>query len=301
MFHEISNKNVNVRFDGTIAPCLKANSGDYILFHTLDAHNKTINIETVFADVSFPELDETNGNPSTGPAHIEGAEPGDTLKVSILEINPEEVGELPVRGYMGILRNVVPERTARIVRYKDDRIWISDTVSVPARPMIGTIGVAPEGEGISTGPAGTHGGNMDDNLITTGAEVLFPVFIEGARLSIGDIHAAMGDAELTCGGVDICARVLVKVDVLKSTLVTDNPIVIKDNYIATHGYAQDYPEAAAMAAEEMCKILMKELKVSRYEAVVLLAARGDLGLCQACQAEAINLPMVVRCAFPIVW
>jgi acetamidase/formamidase len=109
----------------------------------------------------------------------------------------------------------------------------------------------------------------------------------------------MGDGELTCGGADICAQVLVKVDVVNAPFIPRNPIVIRDHVVVTHGYAPKYPEASKMASEEMVKILGHYLHLSEYEAVLLMAARGDLGLCQACECD--SIPMVVRVAFPILW
>jgi amidase len=299
MFYEIPNTEITYRFDSRLTPCLSVESGDYLLFHTRDAHSGTINIKKVWADVPFPELDENTGNPVTGLVYVKGARPEMTLKVSILEILPDPVGMLPIRSYMGVLRDIVPERTARVVKYAENRVWINDQLSVPARPMVGTIGVAPKDGEIATGPPGDHGGNMDDNFITVGSEVYFPIYHDGAYLGLGDIHAVMGDAELTCGGVDICAHVLVKVEVVEAPSITQNPIVIKDNLIVTHGFAWKYPDAAKMACEEMCKILMNKLQISEYEAVLLMAARGDLGLCQACECS--SIPMVVRVAFPILW
>jgi len=299
LFHEIPNKKITYRFDKSIKPCLYIDSGDYILFNTLDAHNRTVNIEELWADVPFPELDDTNGNPVTGLVYVKGAKPGNLLKVKILEILPDPVGILPVRSYMGIIRDVVNERTARVVKFSNGRLWINKDISISARPMIGTIGIAPEGDGLTTMLLGSHGGNMDDNFITTGSEVYLPIYNKGALLGIGDIHVAMGEGELTCGGADISAHVLVKVEVVKEPTIIKNPFVIKNNLIATHGYDMHYPEAAKMATEEMCKIIMSKLKISRFEAIIMMGARGDLGLCQACGSDI--LPMVVRIAFPILW
>jgi len=298
MLHEIKRSEKTYRFGAESTPCCEITSGDYVLFHTQDAHSGTIDIGTVFADVPFPELDENTGNPVTGLVYVKGAKKGNTLKVRILQITPEAVGVLPVRAYMGILRDVVPERTARIVRYSDNKLWISDTISVPARPMIGTIGVAPAGQQIPTAFPGSHGGNLDNNLITTGSVVYFPIYQDGAFLGVGDIHAAMGDAEMTCGGADICAHVLVQVEVEDRALVTKNPIVVRDNSVTTHGFGETYEESSAMACEEMRELMKEKMLVSDYESVLLMAARGDLGLCQACRCQ---IPMIVRVTFPIIW
>lgn len=299
MFHEISNNSITYKFSSNLTPCTSVNPGDYVLFNTLDAHSETINIERIWADVPFPELDETTGNPVTGLVYVNGVYPGSVLKVSVLEIMPARIGILPVRSYMGVLREIVPERTARVVEYRDNHLWISEKLSVPARPMIGTIGVAPKDGETAAAHPGPHGGNMDDNFIEKGAEVYLPVYHEGAYLGLGDIHAAMGDGEMTCGGADICARVLIKLEIADGPLMTDNPIVIKDNQIVAHGFSDNYPDAAKMACEEMCKILMNKLRITKYEAVLMMAARGDIGLCQACECDFI--PMVVRVAFPVIW
>jgi amidase len=296
--HEIRRDPLTYRFDRKATPRAVVDSGDYLMFHTLDAHSGTIPMDRIWADVPFPELDENTGNPVTGPVFVKGARAGGTLKVRILQILPDEVGILPIRSYMGILRGVVEERTARVVRFAADRVWISERVSVPARPMIGTIGVAPAGEAVATALPGSHGGNLDDNLIATGAEVFFPVACDGALLGLGDVHAAMGDSELTCGGADIPARVLVQVEALDKPFKSCNPTILRDGMVVTHGFGNSYEDASEMAAREMLALLVDRVKVSEYEAVLLMAARADLGLCQACRC---HVPMIVRTAFPVLW
>lgn len=298
MMHEITREPLTYRFDRKATPRAEVSSGDYLLFHTLDAHSGTIPMDKVWADVPFPELDDSTGNPVTGPVFVKGAKAGGTLKVQVLQIMPDEVGILPVRSYMGILREVVPERTARVVRYADNRVWISERVSVPARPMIGTIGVAPSGEPVAAGLPGSHGGNLDNNFVAAGAEISFPVACEGALLGLGDVHAAMGDSELTCGGADIPARVLLRVQAVDEPFRRRNPIIHRDGMVVTHGFGDSYEAASAMAAQEMQSLLVDRMGVSEYEAVLLMAARADLGLCQACRCR---IPMIIRAAFPVLW
>jgi len=298
MFYEIEGKFIVYNFSIGDKPVIRVDPGSYILFHTQDAHSGTIESSKLWADVDYPELDETTANPVTGPVFINGAKPGMTLKVSILQVLPEKIGFLPVRSYMGLIRNVVDERLARVVKYENDLVWISEDLYVPARPMVGTIGVAPASGKIQTAMPGPHGGNLDNNLITTGADVYLPIRTEGALLCIGDIHAAMGDGELTCGGVDICARVLVKVELIEKSLPCKNPVVIKDRMIVTHGFSESYEKSSEMACKEMVNVICSKMGVTEYEAVLLMASRADVGLCQACRC---SVPMVVRVAFPIIW
>lgn len=287
------------RFSPHFQTAINVTPGDYLLFQTQDAHNGTVDISQVWVDVPFPELDQDSGNPVTGLVSIKNASVGKILHVKILQIIPDPVGILPVRSYMGIIRNVVSNRLARIVKYHDKKVWISENLVLPARPMVGTIGVAPEMGEIPTITAGSHGGNMDDNYIDEGAEVFFPIQQKGALLGLGDVHAAMGDGELTGGGVDISAQVLIQVDVIDSFFPTKNPVVIRQGMVITHGFSNDYSKAAQIASEEMVQLLMYKLNLSKYEAVLLIATRGDLGLCQACLCE--SSATGVRMAFPILW
>mgnify|MGYP005855672783 CR=1 FL=1 len=299
MLHVIPKSYRTFRFSSHFQSTIIVSPGDYLLFYTQDAHNGTIDISQPWHDVSFPELDQNSGNPVTGLVSIKNAPVGKFLRVKILQIIPDLYGVLPVRSYMGIIRNVIPNRLARVVKYQDQKVWITENLALPARPMVGTIGVAPKTGEAPTITAGSHGGNMDDNYIDEGAEVLFLIQQNGALLGIGDVHAAMGEGELTCGGVDICAQVLVQVDVVDSNLPLKNPVVMRKGMVITHGFGNDYSEAARGASEEMANLLREKLRLSKYEAVLLMAARGDLGLCQACLCE--SSATGVRMAFPILW
>lgn len=299
MFHVIPKTYRTFRFSAHFQPTIIVSPGDYLLFQTQDAHNGTIDISQPWIDVPFPELNQDSGNPVTGLVSIKNALMGKLLHVNILQIIPDPIGVLPVRAYTGLIRNAVTNRLARVVKYQDKKIWVSKNLALPARPMVGTIGVAPEKGEIPTITADSHGGNMDDNMIDEHAEVFFPIQKEGALLGLGDVHAAMGDGELTGGGVDISARVLVQVDVVDSFFPSKNPVVVRKGMVITHGFGKDYSEAAQIASEEMAQLLMYQLNLSKYEAVLLMAARGDLGLCQACLSD--SSATGVRMTFPILW
>ncbi|MFP3489757.1 acetamidase/formamidase family protein, partial [Staphylococcus sp. SIMBA_130] len=81
--------------------------------------------------------------------------------------------------------------------------------------MIGVIGVAPDGDGVSCGTPGAHGGNMDNKMVTEGAVLYFPVFAEGALFGLGDFPAAMGDGEVSVSGIEVPGQPTVKLEVIK--------------------------------------------------------------------------------------
>ncbi|MEZ6061937.1 MAG: acetamidase/formamidase family protein [Planctomycetaceae bacterium] len=149
------------------------------------------------------------GNPQTGPILVEGAGPGDTLAVTIDDIQPL-IGQCATRTsdprqLAQWLGDDCPHGT-HVCPIRDGLIYWSDRITLPYRPMLGCIGTAP-GTGVpTTGPAGPHGGNMDIIETCPGNTVYLPVFVEGAYLYLGDAHAAMGHGELSASGLEMPAR-----------------------------------------------------------------------------------------------
>ena len=131
---------------------------------------------------------------------LRGAEPGDGLCVEIQRIELAEKGFLAVKAGEGLLGHMAPNFATRIVEIRGDTVHFDEEIHFPTHPMVGVIGTAPEGEGVGTGLAGTHGGNMDNKYITEGSKVYLPVRVPGALLGLGDVHGAMGDGEITFTG-----------------------------------------------------------------------------------------------------
>src|SRR5436190_4047341 len=198
-------------------PAARIASGDTVITKTRDASNDA------FAPTDktlTPKLDLTKVNPQTGPFFVEGAEPGDTLKVKIDRISLNRDwgwgGAIP---YFGAL---APEyKTMMVTAPVPDQlfIWRLDArrnvgildlpkskigkVEIPLRPFFGTIGTAPGGKQcISSLVPGTHGANMDFNEVVQGVTMWFPVFERGALFMLGDGHAAQGDGEIMGAAVE---------------------------------------------------------------------------------------------------
>ena len=145
---------------------------------------------------------------------IHGAQPGHTIAVHILGVEPEGIGYTCIldknlnQQIMG--RDIGP--CPRTVLIQDGFIHWSGPLKLPVRPMIGTIGTAaPEGRNNSYG--GYYGGNMDVSEITIGTTLYLPVSYPGALLHVGDVHAIQGDGEIcNAGGIECRARVTLKVE-----------------------------------------------------------------------------------------
>ena len=274
-------------------PVLEIAPGETVRFQTYDACSGTVRTSADLLDRPHPK----GANPATGPVGVTGAWPGDSLTVEILDIALAGEGFLAVKTGVGLLSHRADRSVTRMVPIRDGQVCFSDRIRFPVRPMVGVIGTAPEGDGVETVLPGPHGGNMDNLYVTTGATVHLPVAVPGALLGIGDVHASMGDGEITMVGLEICAEVTVKVGLLKGAPVSRPWIETPDLWITT-GDASDPAESLRIAAEGMTDLLREKLDLGFEEAYMLMSARGDVQVCQICGPG--NFPVTSRAVFPRV-
>jgi amidase len=193
----------------------------------------------------------------------------------------------------------------------------------PAKPMLGVIGVAPAGsKPIPTMPAGKHGGNLDNNCNGIGSTIYFPVNHPGALLSMGDMHAAQGDGEISGNGVEIGGHVLLQCRVIpqkeayttddfeshqgvRIPLVLEYPVTETATHWITHGVVEDdIPQTTTVACEEAAKLLVGQWGFTIEEAFIFLSVQGNLGLCQSChpdegtQIAKMTVPKLPACPRP---
>lgn len=280
-------------FDRTTPPVLTVKPGQVLCLETRDSHDGTILSE---ADRYYTE--KFGANPATGPIAVEGVEAGDALTLEILEIQPGTQGFTTIRPTWGLITGVVERSEARILRVEGNEVVFAPGIRFPIRPMIGVMGVAPAGEGIGNMYAGPHGGNMDNNDIAPGATVFLPVYVPGALFGLGDVHASMGDGELSGGGFDLPSEVVVKVGVCKGLLLRW-PRVEREGHIITTAAHQDCLETMRIAVEEMVGILRDRLALSRADAIMLLSVRGDVRVCTCHNHPQAGFTM--RVSFPKLW
>lgn len=200
-------------------PRLRIQSGETIVVESEDAFSGQIRTNDDRRDkTKLPQ-----GNPQTGPIWIEGAEPGDSLAVTIHEIKPL-IGQCSTRTsdpkqLAEWLGTDCPHGT-HVCPIKDGLIHWSDKIAIPYTPMLGCIGTAPDWGVPTTIPAGIHGGNMDIIEVCPGNTIHLPVFVPGGYLYLGDAHAAMGHGELSASGLEMPAETTVTVELRKGKKIT---------------------------------------------------------------------------------
>jgi amidase len=259
----------------TNKPVKVVESGSHVVFQTFDCFSNQIqNEDQPFSSVGWDKI-----NPATGPLYINGAEPGDTLKVKIIDIKIDNKGVMTTAPNLGVLGDIVTGETTKIISIKDDKAIFNEKIQIPIKPMIGVIGTAPKDEAIPTGTPGTHGGNMDCKKIVKGSTLYLPINVAGGLLSMGDLHAVMADGEIVICGLEIPGEVTVKVDVLKGEELP-LPMLDSEESIITIASEKTLDEAAKTATVNMHRFLVNELGIEIDEAGMLLSLVGDLRICQ---------------------
>ncbi len=215
-------------------------------------------------------------NPLTGPIWVEGAEPGDSLAVTIGAIRPS-LGQCCTRTadpkqLSEWLGTDCPHGT-RVCPIVDDQIHWSDALTIPYAPMLGCIGTAPDWGVPSTAPAGTHGGNMDIVETCPGNTVLLPVFVPGGLLYVGDAHAAMGHGELSATGLEMAAETEITVGLLKQKRIP-GPRIESRTEIMTVASGPPMERAIAQAYAWLILWMEAEFGWDRWEAYDLLTHVG---------------------------
>lgn len=281
-------------FGPDLTPRLSVSKGSRVRFATLDACSGTITGEddvVTLEGIGAADV-VTGGNPASGPIEVRGARPGDSLVVDILSIEVASTGfvnAFPGIGPLGA--EIAEERTWVLQISSSDGSARRGALEVPLRPMIGVIGVATDGETIANDFGGAHGGNLDNRFVAPGARVYLPVRQPGAMLALGDVHAAMGDGELTGSGLEVAAEVVVSVDILPNRCA-GGPIVEVADAWYVHGVGRSWDEAATRACRQAAAQLEGEWALAAEEVPLYLALAGDLGICQAARPG--PFPVVAR-------
>jgi len=261
------------RFSPDVPPAGRAKPGETVVIETRDCFSNQL------ADESQPlsSIDFSQVNPATGPIYVEGAEPGDALAVRIKRIETAEQGFVVAVPGEGFLPSDVRQTRVRRCYRKGDRVEMAG-VLVPYRPMVGVIGVA-SSESLPTGVPGRSGGNLDTRHITEGATVYLPVEFSGALFGLGDLHAAMGDGEVSVSGCEVRGEVEVEFEVLKG-LAPPWPVVERGDSVYLLVSAQTAEESLREAARTVVGALSRAFNLDWHDAYLLASLSVDLEISQ---------------------
>ena len=303
-------------FHPNIKPALRVKSGDLILAEAITHHagdapdlmmDETISkiFETIPTEERAPGV-----HIMTGPIHVEGAEPGDMLEVRYFRMVPRCNYGSNLAANWGHLYQEFDEQervtiyeldpnanTAKALYAYDfegkylipgtithcpecDREPALEGVRVPARPHLGTAGVAPAvDERVSTIPPGEHGGNIDNWRIGAGATMYYPVQVKGGLFSIGDPHVSQGDGEISGTAIEASLDVLFQI-VLRKDFEFPSPLLETPEHWIVHGFDEDLNKAMKDASTKMLSLLTDHQRLSRNDAYSLMSVATDFGVTQ---------------------
>lgn len=249
--------------------------GETLTMETYDCFQNQIQSETT----EISAIDWNQINPATGPVYVEGAEPGDILKVKIDQLKIGERGVMVTGKDLGVLGHRFDNFDVKIIPVKDNQAIFDEKLSLPLNPMIGVIGVAPENEPVNCGTPGAHGGNMDTKVITEDVELYFPVFVEGALFALGDFHAAMGDGEVSVSGIEVPGEATVTFELIKKQSLPF-PLVANDEGISLIVSKETLDEAVVTAVEQMVDLLHPRTDLTLSHLTMLMSAAGEVQVSQ---------------------
>ncbi|QHJ72236.1 acetamidase/formamidase family protein [Planococcus halotolerans] len=286
MKHFSSNRTIT-SFSSQHEPVYFAELGEVVEIETNDCYDGQV--KTV--DTLRGDFDRSRLNPATGPIYINGMQKGDTMCVEVLDIKTGNYGIMMAAPGLGPLGNSVSGSSTKILPVYEDHVEFNEKIKIPLQPMIGVAGVAPaEGE-VSTAAPGTHGGNLDTKDIKAGNKLYLPIFVEGALAAFGDLHAAMGDGELSGTGIETSG--VIQVRFTKVPFTIGNPIVEDDKFLYFIASAESYENAIHTALLQTTNQLASWLDLSFEDSYRLLSAVCDLKFSQI-----VNPLVTVRIAVP---
>lgn len=303
--YTIHSRHHHFGWDNTFQPAQTVAPGSTIEFECLDSSGGQLTAGSTVADVET--LDFGKINPVTGPIFVEGAEPGDALKITIESFKPSGFGWTANIPGFGLLADDFKDPALTIWKYDPGTLepaLFGKEGKVPLKPFAGTIGCAPAEPGLhSVVPPRRMGGNLDIRDLSAGTVLYLPVEVAGALFSVGDTHAAQGDGEVCGTAIESPMNTVLALDLVKDArlqmprFTTAGPVtrhLDAKGYEVTTGIGPDLMAGAKMAVAQMVDLLSARYQMDPVDAYMLVSTCGDLRI-----SEIVDMPnWVVSFYFP---
>ncbi len=305
--HTIHAHQTHLGWNNAIAPVLTVAPGDDVTFSVQEASGGQLTPQSGVNDVLSLAFDKIN--PVAGPIVIDGARPGDAVKVSVLHFSPSGWGWTASIPGFGLLADQFPDPALHVWSYDaagGQPAAFGPGGRVPLKPFCGTMGVAPAEPGLhSIVPPRRVGGNLDIRDLAAGTELYLPVEVDGALFSVGDSHAAQGDGEVCGTAIESPMDVALRFELVRDANLpfprfsTPGPVtnhLDAKGYEVTTGIAPDLMAAARGAVSGMIDLLATNHAMTAIDAYLLCSVCGDLRI-----SEVVDAPnWVVSFYFPRV-
>jgi len=289
---------------GGVEPVMRIKPGSVLRLWSEDAFNHAIRS---IHDLSSEKADLRYVNPQTGPFHVEGAEPGDTLAIHIVDLTPARTwGASATIPFFGGLTGT--DRTVNLQDALPDTTWIYEVdiarqtlafqarfgdfeVELPIAPMLGTVGVAPPGGEVRSSLVPERfGGNMDSPEVRAGTTVFLGVNEEGALFSLGDGHYRQGEGEACGTAVEGAMDSTIIVELIKGHAPAW-PRLENDEYWMAVGSSRPMEDSWRIAQVEMVRWYQELFDLHQMDAYQLLSQTTEVPIANVVDA---NYSVVVK-------
>jgi acetamidase/formamidase len=291
--HEFPADSVHYTWDAANEPVVTVASGDTVVLTTRDVSDNQI---TPSSDASvITVMDRSRFYPLAGPIAVNGAEPGDTLAIEVVDLQTKGWGWTAIIPELGLLPEDFPDAYLRVFDLtQGDSTHLREDIAIPVEPFLGTMGVCPAGATEQrVMPPGTFGGNIDMRQLTRGSTLYLPVQVAGALFSCGDAHAAQGDGEVCVTGIESPMDVVVRFSLEKGRRIPApqfltpgslTPRVDGGGFFGTTGVGPDLYRAAQDAVRAMVDHLVRTYHLAPEDAYVLSSLSVDLKITEIVDA-----------------
>jgi len=296
--HVIDPSAIHHQWDSSLEPVLSINSGDTVHYDLKVAGDGQVWPGARYEDCRFDF--DTIYNLS-GPLWVNGAEPGDTLQVDVLELQHGDWGWAAFLPELGLLPDSFAHGYVRTFTLKDQSAEFVPGIHIPLAPFCGTIGTHP-GEPATVSPFPPHRGcgNIDNRHLTSGSTLWVPVHLRGAMFSCGDPHAAQGDGEVSVTALEAPLSGSLRFTLHKRAISAPrfevpaaSAAIRTGGYQATMGLAPDLMECSRIAVRAMIEWLVDSRGLSADDAYLLCSIAGDLRIVEVVDAGVWNVAMTM--------
>lgn len=254
--------------DPSLPPVLEVDPGETVVFETGDERYERLHRGETLSEIGLGHM-----NAVTGPLAVRGAEPGDALRIEILEVEIRRAWAVWLPGFGAFRTERLQIRETPV---EGDRLRIGPNLTVPLEPMIGCMGLAPStGTSSTYEPAYPWGGNLDLKELSPGTSVLLPVQLPGASLFVGDLHAAMGAGEPAWVGLEAAGSARLRIGLEKNKAIPAPRLRIGTETVFV-GLGENREEAWKSALDQAFSYLTTDLCLEPFEAFAYASARVGL-------------------------
>lgn len=300
MEHHIDPERQHHSWDNALEPTLTVASGDVVHYELLMAGHGQVHEGATFAQTAF-DFDTLYN--LLGPLYVDGARPGDTLRVDILDLAPGDWGWCAILPELGTLPDEFPDPYLRTFDLRGGtHAQLGPGVRIPFAPFLGTMGTHPDDPATASAfPPHKGGGNVDTRHLTIGTTLWLPVWCEGALFSCGDPHAMQGDGEVCVAALECDMRAALRFGVEQRSIPAPyfrtagalTPAVDAGGHHGAMGIAPDLMEGTRTAVSAMVEWVVAEHGLTREDAYILCSLAGDLKIFEVVDAGMWNVGLTL--------